>query len=143
MTPDELAIVERDAASIAERTSQFSEAFYDTLFDLAPETRSLFPHDMTPQRQKLADELLLLVDTAATWRATGGLAGFVERAQDLGRSHASYGVTNPMYDVVGVTPLAALRLCLDGFDDAHEAVWSKLYRRVADTMREGADGCAS
>jgi hemoglobin-like flavoprotein len=136
VTPDELAIVERDAAVVTERADGFSREFYDTLFDLAPDSRSLFPDDMAAQRRKLTDELLMLVDTAVASRA-GGLGSFVTRTHDLGARHASYGVTGAMYEAVGVALRAALRQCVEGFDDAHEAAWSKLYRLVADTMREG------
>lgn len=140
MTPTDLALVEHDAAVFTERPDEFARAFYATLFDLAPESRGLFPDDMTAQRVKLTDELRVLLEAADVLRSGGSLDGFAARARDLGRRHREYGVSAAAYAPVGVALVAALRDTIDGFDDEHAGAWERLYQVVADTMREGALG---
>ena len=137
MTPDELALVEADGAAVRAMPDEFATVFYDTLFELAPETRALFPDDLVAQRGKLVNELGFLVDAAT---AAGGEFGeFVTRASDLGRRHVEYGVASHDYAPVGQALMAALRTSIADWDDAHEAAWMKLYRLIADVMREGAE----
>ncbi len=138
MTPEELELIASDGRAVRACANDFSGAFYATLFDVAPETRGLFPDDMTQQRGKLVDELEFLID-AATDRDAVGFDVFIARARDLGRRHASYGVTNRDYAPVGVALNAALRSCVPEWDDQHVAAWAKLYRLIADVMREGAE----
>ena len=140
MQPNQLEMIERDGRVLHERSDEFARAFYATLFDLAPETRALFPDDLTAQRTKLVDELDELISTAVGWRTSGHLDGFVERAHSLGSRHDGYGVTASMYRPVGLALIAALRETVVDFDDDHERAWTTLYRLLADTMREGARG---
>ena len=137
MQPNQLEMIERDGLVLRQRSDEFARSFYATLFDLAPDTRELFPADLTTQRKKLVDELDELIVTAVAWRERGRLDGFVERAHALGARHDGYGVTAAMYRPVGVALIAALRDVVEGFDDEHERAWSTLYRLMADTMREG------
>lgn len=141
MNPNQLELIERDGAALRERPEAFATVFYATLFDLAPETRPLFPDDLTAQRAKLVVELDELIRTAIAWRERG--AGFVERAHQLGARHDGYGVTAAMYRPVRVALIAALRDTVDGFDADHERAWTTLYQLVADTMREGARSTSS
>ncbi len=138
MTPTDLALVEHDADVFTERPDEFARAFYATLFELAPESRGLFPDDMTAQRVKLTDELRVLLEAADVLRSGGSLDGFAARARDLGRRHREYGVSAAAYAPVGVALVAALRDTIEGFDDEHVVAWERLYQVVADTMREGA-----
>jgi nitric oxide dioxygenase len=138
MTPDQLELIVRDSAVVSVAPGDFAAAFYATLFELAPTTRPLFPDDMTEQSAKLTSELSALIDVATAWQQTGAIDGFVERARQLGARHRGYGVSSAMYAPVGVALIAALRSCVDGFDDEHARAWSTLYHLLADTMREGA-----
>ena len=138
MTPADLALIQRDAAVFTDRPDEYARAFYATLFELAPESRGLFPADMAAQRTKLTDELRVLLDAADVLRTGGSLAEFAARGRDLGRRHREYGVTAAAYAPVGVALVAALRETITGFDDEHAAAWQRLYQVVADTMREGA-----
>jgi hemoglobin-like flavoprotein len=141
VTPHELELVAADGDSVRTCPDEFARSFYATLFELAPATRELFPDDLTAQRGKLVNELLFLTD-AATDREGLGLDGFLTRARDLGRRHAGYGVANRDYAPVGVALVAALRTCVPEWDDDHVAAWTKLYRLIADVMREGAEDAA-
>jgi hemoglobin-like flavoprotein len=133
VTPDELALID-DAASVVEATpDRFAATFYDTLFELAPGTRGLFPDDLAEQKGKLVDELAFLIGAARD------LDTFVARASDLGHRHVGYGVRNDDYGPVGIALAVALRECMqDDWTPAHEAAWSKLYSLIAGVMRDGA-----
>lgn len=137
MTPDELVLVEADGAVVRAMPDAFANTFYDTLFELAPSTRALFPDDLVAQRGKLVNELGFLVDAATA--ADGEFDDFVLRASELGQRHVEYGVSSRDYAPVGQALMAALRVSIEGWDAAHEAAWMKLYRLIADVMRQGAE----
>jgi hemoglobin-like flavoprotein len=140
VTPDELGLIEQDGTIVRDRADEFARAFYDTLFEVAPSTRDLFPDDMTAQRTKLVDELGFLIETATGAAASGDLSPFLDRARELGRRHVGYGVTGADFGPVGSALLAALGDVVEGWDDHHAAAWDKLYRLIGDVMREGAAG---
>lgn len=143
MTPDELDLIAADGELVRADTGSFSVKFYETLFEIAPATRDLFPDDLVAQRGKLVNELAFLVEAATSSRDAGDLGRFVERAHDLGRRHVDYGVTGADYAPVGVALNAALRSSIEGWDVAHELAWTKLFRLISDVMREGAETAAA
>ncbi len=140
MTLDELTLIEADGAVVRTKPDEFARSFYAALFELAPQTREMFPDDMTAQRGKLVAELEFLIEAATGSASTGDLAPFVERARELGRRHVDYGVTGHDYAFVGDALLAAVAEHADSWDADHERAWRKLYRLISDVMREGAAG---
>lgn len=134
MTPEELGLIDQAAKVVEHCPDRFATTFYDTLFEISPETRRLFPDDLTAQKGKLVDELGFLIDSASD------LDRFVARAHDLGRRHVDYGVQHAHYQHVGVALTAALRECMEvEWDEAHAAAWAKLYDLIAGVMRDGAN----
>lgn len=138
MTPDELDLILTSSQAITDDPDGFSSAFYETVFEIAPATRAMFPDDMTAQRSKLVRELQFMVQAASAWADPAALEGFVARTRELGRRHVAYGVTAAMYEPVGTALMATLRDAVDGFGPDHEQAWAKLYTLVAETMLEGA-----
>jgi hemoglobin-like flavoprotein len=135
VTPEELDLVSQAGRVVAACPDRFAATFYETLFEISPTTRELFPDDMTAQKGKLVDEMAFLVGAARD------LDAFVARAKDLGRRHVAYGVQHGDYERVGVALTSALRECMEvEWTDAHEAAWAKLYNLIADVMRDGARG---
>ena len=135
MTPFDLELITRSAGGLD--PDPFATSFYDTLFELAPPARTLFPADLSDQRSKLMAELSTLIGfaTAAT---EGDVDRFVARAHRLGARHTAYGAAPEHYDIVGVALLAALRDHVADWSDDHETAWTLLYQLVATTMLEGA-----
>lgn len=134
VTPEELELIEQAAAVVEDCPDQFGDAFYTTLFEIAPDARALFTDDLTAQQGKLVDELAFLIEAARD------LDTFVERARELGRRHVDYGVRQEHYELVGVALTAALRECMHNeWTDAHDAAWAKLYSLISDVMRDGAN----
>lgn len=138
VTPEELELIAADGHTVSTLGDGFARRFYDTLFEVAPSTRELFPDDLVAQRGKLVDELSFLVAAATASASDGDLGPFLDRARELGRRHVGYGVRGADYAPVGVALLAALRDSIPGWDDDHDAAWTKLYGLISDVMREGA-----
>ena len=116
-----------------EVTDAFSKAFYEHLFSLDPTVRAMFPDDMTAQRQKLMDELTMIVESL------GRLGALVARTTDLGRRHAGYGVEPHHYDLVLEALVHALVTTLpDAVTDDVALAWRRAYHLVAETMLYGA-----
>ena len=135
MTPHDIELIRLDLATLD--ADLVANEFYDTLFDLAPQARSMFPADMGEQRRKLMAELGALVELG-TAADEGRIDDFVERARRLGRRHVGYGAEGSHYELVGTALIAALRCAVVGWDAQHEHAWSVLYATVAETMQEGA-----
>ena len=134
MTPEELALVTDSADVVCADADAFADSFYSTLFEIAPESRALFPTAMTAQKGKLVDELVFLVGAAQD------LDTFVERARGLGARHAGYGVRFGDYEAVGAALVSAVAERVgDDWTIEHQRAWEKLYRLIADVMREGAN----
>lgn len=136
MTPDDLHRIETAIAHLPAVAEPFSRSFYDTLFEIAPDTRSLFSNDLTEQRVKLFDELRALVAMGVALADDG--AAFTSRANALGRRHVGYGAAPAHYELVGAALLAALAEHVPGWDPADRTAWTRLYGLVAQTMLEGA-----
>ena len=138
MTPEELALIEDDWRAVGPVADTFAGCFYDTLFEVAPELRSRFPDDLADQRAKLVAELVFLVDAAIAARRFHDLEAFEDRSRQLGRRHVDYGATAGDYPKVEMALRAGHRTCVEGWDDAHEVAWTKLYRLITEVMVEGA-----
>lgn len=111
----------KDADALAAR-------FYARLFETDPSTQPLFRHDMKAQGQKLIQTIAVVVI------GLDDLPTITPAIQNLGRRHASYGVTREHWDSVGAALLWALG---DAFGDAftpevHDA-WAAAYGLIADT----------
>jgi hemoglobin-like flavoprotein len=121
------------------------ELFYKHLFELRPDLRSLFPSDMTGQRQKLAATLGFVVKSL-DWPLE-------EWARDqepetdlflvvlaLGRRHRNlYAVEDEYYAPVGEALMWALDQGLgQAFQGVTREAWARAYKLLATTMKLGA-----
>jgi hemoglobin-like flavoprotein len=132
-TPTQTALVQRSFAIIAPIADDAAALFYQRLFEIDPSLRRMFPEDMTGQRKKLMQML-----TAAV-KGLDRLDQLVPVVQDLGRRHATYGVTDAHYDTVGAALLWTLRMGLGkGFTPEMKEAWTTVYGLLATTMRAAA-----
>ena len=107
--------------------------FYATLFQIAPQTRDLFPVNMEVQRSRL---LRALVHVVQMVDRPDELTPFLEQ---LGRDHRKFGVLTPHYDAVGTALLAAVAHCAgDTWTPLVQRAWSEAYARVSTTMSAAA-----
>lgn len=138
MSPDDLTLIHASGAAIDEDPNGFSDAFYVSVFAIAPEARSLFPDDLGEQRKKLTRELQFMLAAAWALDDETKFEAFVERTKQLGRRHVGYGVTAAMYEPVGAALIATLRLFNADFDERHVEAWTKLFGFISETMLAGA-----
>jgi hemoglobin-like flavoprotein len=112
----------------------FPRRFYEVLFEAHPEVSALFKsHSPGAQRKMFAQKLVAIVDHIddASWLERELVA--------MARSHASYGVTSPMYPWVGDALIATLReACGSSWSDAAEQAWRDAYGSLAAAMQRSA-----
>lgn len=119
---------------VVSREPELTRRFYERLFADHPQVHALFGRrSERAQEQMLRDALVAVLDHLedAPW--------LDQTLRGLGRSHAGYGVTAPMYDWVGHALLATLAdIAGDTWSPAVEAAWAAAYDVIATTMQAGA-----
>ena len=108
--------------------------FYEILFDSNPEVRPMFSNDIGPQAKMLREAIIAVLDHLddAEW-LTSTLGA-------LGKKHAGWGVTPPMYDAVATSMIAAMEeLGGSAWTPVMTDQWTKALGAVAGLMMAGAD----
>jgi len=110
---------------------QLGGLFYDTLFRIAPQARSMF----TSERDVQADRLLTMLDYMVA--QLGDYDELIRQIEDLGTSHNEYGVTREHYLLFGEAFLSSLRhLCEPDWNEELESVWSEAVELLSGAMLE-------
>lgn len=122
-------------ALVVEREPLITRRFYEVLFERYPQVRPLFGRNAQQAQAKMLQEAIVaVVDHLedATWLTTTLGA--------MGRTHAvDYGVTPPMYDMVGASLIATLaELAGDDWTPAMEKAWTDAIGAIAALMLAGA-----
>jgi NAD(P)H-flavin reductase/hemoglobin-like flavoprotein len=103
--------------------------FYGTLFQIAPQTRDLFPVNMEVQRSRL---LRALVHVVQMVDKPDDLTPFLEQ---LGRDHRKFGVLAQHYDAVGASLLGTISHHSGAaWTPEVQKAWSEAYAIVANSM---------
>jgi hemoglobin-like flavoprotein len=133
MTPEQVQVVQQSFRLLAPRASEATDIFYGELFRIAPDTRRLFPNDMTDHKGKFVQMLATVV------KCLDNVSGISEHIADLGRRHAGYDVRESDYDLVGEALLSMLhRLLGPRFTPEIRDAWAAAYSMLARIMKEGA-----
>ena len=133
MTPETVQLVQDSFKKVVPIAGTAADLFYDRLFTIAPEVRSLFPEDLTEQKKKL----IQMLTTAIT--NLHQVETILPAVQDLGRRHVGYGVTDKHYEPVGEALLWTLEQGLGAdFTPPLKAAWTETYVTVATVMKEAA-----
>jgi NAD(P)H-flavin reductase/hemoglobin-like flavoprotein len=107
--------------------------FYGTLFQIAPQTRDLFPVNMEVQRSRL---LRALVHVVQMVDQPDDLTPFLEQ---LGRDHRKFGVLAQHYDAVGASLLGTIsHHSGPAWTPEVQKAWSEAYAIVAAAMISAA-----
>lgn len=135
MTPEQIRLVQASFTPVAALGSEAARLFYARLFEIEPSLRALFPATgMDEQAKKLVAMLAVAV------RGLTDPGALVPALQALGRRHATYGVENRHYAIVGQALLDTLAAALGKAFDAHtRTAWSAAYSLIAETMMVAAD----
>jgi hemoglobin-like flavoprotein len=127
----DMARLIRDSfAAVESQTHEVSQYFYGALFVVAPDTRDLFPINMSTQRSRLLRALVYVVQ-------------MVDRSDELttlltqlGRHHHKFDILARHYDAVGIALLAALKRFLkDKWTQEVDAAWTTAYGVIACARR--------
>jgi hemoglobin-like flavoprotein len=129
MHPNQLELVRDSFVQILVDPERAAALFYGRLFELAPDTRPLFRHDMTEQGRRLIEAL--------AWIVTGlsQLDVMLPSLRKLAERHVGYGVEDRHYAIVGrallhmVTVHGGPRV-----DAATRQAWTMAYALVSDAM---------
>ena len=137
MTPEKIDIVQSTFKQVVPIADTAADIFYARLFEIAPDTRALFPEVMTDQTKKLMQMIGVAVN------GLRDLDAIVPAVQDLGKRHVGYNVTEAHYDSVGAALLYALGQGLgDGFTAEAEEAWTETYGLLAGVMKDAQRAAA-
>jgi hemoglobin-like flavoprotein len=135
MTPEQVKMVQESFQKVVPIAGTAADLFYDRLFTIAPEVRTLFPDDLTEQKKKL----IAMLATAVT--NLHQVEKIIPAVQDLGRRHVGYGVTPKHYEPVGAALLWTLEKGLGpDFTPPLKAAWTEAYTTLAGVMQDAAAG---
>jgi hemoglobin-like flavoprotein len=125
LTTAQIQLVRRSYDSIRRR--EFAEIFYRRFFELAPETRTLFPRDLEGQYLALMNMLAAIVG------ALDEREVFQSMTTYAGLQHAQFGAKRAHFRAFGEALLWCLEQQLDPSPELR-AAWVKLYDAVRKKM---------
>ena len=129
MTPQQVELVQTSFQKVVPMAAAAADLFYDRLFEIAPETRALFPPDLTEQKKKLVSMLATAVGNLHQ------LETILPAVKELGQRHKGYGVTTAHYAPVGAALLWTLEKGLGpAFTPEVKAAWTETYTALAGVM---------
>jgi hemoglobin-like flavoprotein len=135
MTTEQITLVQESFAKVAPIADQAAIMFYDRLFELAPQAKSMFAAEMTEQRRKLMATLAFVVNGLAN------LQSVMPAATALAKRHIAYGAQPEHYPVVGAALLWTLEKGLgDAWTAETAAAWAAAYAALSTLMIEEAYG---
>ena len=133
MTPEQVKMVQESFKKVVPIADTAANIFYDRLFTIAPEVRSMFPDDLTEQKKKL----VAMLATAVT--NLHQVEKIIPAVQDLGKRHVGYGVTDKHYEPVGAALLWTLEKGLGpDFTPTLKSAWTDAYMTLAGVMKSAA-----
>jgi hemoglobin-like flavoprotein len=129
MTPQQIELVQSSFRKVVPIAGTAADLFYNRLFEIAPEVRSLFPQDLSEQKKKLMGMLGTAVGSLHK------LEEILPTVVDLGKRHKGYGVTAAHYAPVGAALLWTLEQGLGvDFTPEVKAAWTDTYTTLAGAM---------
>ena len=135
MTPDQVKLVQQSFSKVVPISDQAAVLFYDRLFEVAPQVKSMFPADMSAQRGKLMATL------AAVVNGLGNLQSVLPAASALAKRHVTYGARPEHYPVVGAALLWTLEQGLgSGWTPEVADAWKAAYGTLSGFMISEAYG---
>ncbi|WP_146348424.1 globin domain-containing protein [Phaeobacter marinintestinus] len=133
MKKEDIRSVRRTWAVTSTLQEMTGQMFYRRLFEIAPNTRSLFQGDMESQAMKLVTTLDFIVDHLDQ------LDTLMPDARDLAIRHVAYGVTADQYPAVGEALIWTMSQVLgDKFTEADGQAWAVAYGTLSGAMIDAA-----
>jgi len=133
MNTKQIELVQASFEMVRPIADQASETFYQRLFEIAPQYRSMFKHDMKKQGAMLMSTLGLAVGSL------NNLEAILPAVRSLGQRHAGYGVTAEHYQPVAEAFLWTLEHYLgEDFTPELKDAWVEAYTTLAGVMIEAS-----
>ena len=133
LTGERIALVQGTYDRVERAGVAVADLFYQRLFEIAPQTRALFPADISQQKSKLLD---VLAGAVLNLHQLDVVAASI---RDLGRRHVYYGVTPEHYQPVGDALIWTLeRLLGNEFTPATRRAWIAAYKTLSRAMLSAA-----
>ena len=134
MDPKQIELVQASFEQVRLIADQAAEIFYRRLFEIAPQYRSMFKHDMKKQGAMLMSTLGLAVGSLKN------LETILPAVRSLGQRHAAYGVTAQDYQPVAEAFLWTLEYALgEAFTPELKEAWVVAYTTLATVMIEASE----
>ena len=135
MTLEQVKLVQQSFSKIIPISDQAAVIFYDRLFEIAPQVKSMFPSDMTEQRGKLMATLSAVVN------GLNNLSSILPAVSALAKRHVAYGARAEHYPVVGAALLWTLERGLgDSWTPDVANAWRAAYGTLSGFMIAEAYG---
>jgi NAD(P)H-flavin reductase/hemoglobin-like flavoprotein len=126
-------LVRESFAVVEPRADHVAEAFYATLFSIAPEIRELFPLNMQVQRSRFLRALVHIVQLVDRPEE------LIPFLRQLGRDHRKFGVLSQHYEPLGMALLSAIKkFAGNAWTVEVEHAWAEAYTIVARAMLDAA-----
>jgi nitric oxide dioxygenase len=133
LSPRQKSLLRESFDAVKEFETSVIVLFYGRLFEIAPETRSLFKIDIREQSKKLFETLRMTID------AMDRLEELRPVLVDLGHRHAGYGVEPYHYERLRAALLWAFGHALGlEFDRETRTAWEELLSGISAIMLEAA-----
>ena len=129
LTPQQIEVIQQSFAKITPISYKAAAMFYGRLFEIAPDTRSLFRGDMAEQGRKLMATLSVVVSGFAN------LDAILPATSALAKRHVSYGVKASHYAPVGAALLWTLEKGLgSAWTPELAGAWTAAYMTLSGFM---------
>ena len=132
MTPESIARVRASFAEVAREPRTLAARFYEELFLMAPELRSLFPSDLTSLQGHFEAALALVIRNLEEMKA------LQDPLRDLGVQHVHWRARPEDYLFVRDAILRAIRKSSATWDATLEEDWRRAITAIAVPMLQGA-----
>jgi hemoglobin-like flavoprotein len=133
MTPEQIDLVRKSFDALWPFRRKLAERFYGRFFELAPDTRRLFPNDMEKQQLKLMDTIAAMVGTLDQREI------FKSIISHTGRKHAEFGVQTSHFVAFGDALIWGLQQQFGpAFTPEMQQAWIVLYDAIQVEMMRAA-----
>jgi hemoglobin-like flavoprotein len=130
LSTEQITLVRKNFRLVEPIAPQAAALFYERLFEIAPEVRPLFTHDMDKQGKKLMQMIAVAVANL------DNLEEIMPAVRALGKRHVAYGVEPDHYAAVGAALLWTLEKALGyAFTPEAREAWTQVYGLLAGAMQ--------
>lgn len=132
-TPEVIGWVRWSIDQLPKDEPVLTATFYRLLFEIAPDTRAMFPEDMTPQTDRLFGALIA---AAKSMDRPGVIEPHLRRWGVIHRR--KHGVTDDLYIYVGQALVRTFNTLLTNDRSMVQSCWVAVYQWMAAVMIDGA-----